>query len=143
MRGRYQGGQGGSLAGFIIVGVLLALVLVGGLYGLNRYNAQKAAEKTTASQQDKKTTTNIPNDRQQTAKKDESNKNSSQTDKKTGTQATNNDSTPSSSSSSNSQVAQSSVLPHTGPSDMTLSLLAITLLGFAGAHFVQSRRSRI
>ena len=39
MRGRYQGG---SLAGFIIIGVVLALVLVGGLYALNRYTVQQS-----------------------------------------------------------------------------------------------------
>jgi cytoskeletal protein RodZ len=132
MRGRHQGGQDGSLAGFIIVGVLLALVLVGGIYGLNRYNAQKASEETTASKDDKKTAEDKSKNSDQTAKKDESDKNQPDIPKDNDTSAD---------SSGSNQTAQSSTLPHTGPSDVVTTMVTIALLAFAAAHFVQARRT--
>jgi cytoskeletal protein RodZ len=143
MRGRYKSGQGGSLAGFIIVGVLLALVLVGGLYGLNRYNAQKASEETAAKQEDKKTSQDKTKTNQETAKKDDSDKSKSNSSSSQAQPDIPKDTTTSTDSGSSNQTAQSNVLPHTGPSDMTIGLLAVTLLSFSAAHFVQSRRSRI
>lgn len=139
MRGRYQGG---SLAGFIIVGVLLALVLVGGIYGLNRYNAQKASEETAAKSDDKKTTTkkDTTKSSDQTAKKDDSNKNTSSSSGKTQPDIPK-DSGTSTDSSSSSQTAQSATLPHTGPSDVVTSMVTFALLTFAAAHYVQARRA--
>lgn len=130
MRGRYQGGENGSLAGFIIVGVLLALVLVGGIYGLNRYNAQKASEETATSQDDKKTEDTSKNN-DQTAKKDDSDKSTS-----SGSDNTQPDIPKDSSTSTNSNA-----LPETGPSDVITTMVTIALLAFAAAHFVQARRA--
>lgn len=142
MRGRYQGGENGSLAGFIIVGVLLALVLVGGIYGLNRYNAQKTSEETAASQDDKKTTTkkDTSNTTDKTAKIDDSNKSAPGSSDKTQSNTPKDNSTSTNSSSSN-QTAQSSALPHTGPSDVMTTMVTVALLAFAAAHFVQARRA--
>lgn len=140
MRGRYQGGENGSLAGFIIVGVLLALVLVGGIYGLNRYNAQKALEETAATQEDKKTE-DTPKNSDQTAKTDDTDK-----DKSGGSSNTNQPDIPketgtSTDSSSSSQTVQSGALPQTGPSDVMTTMVTVALLAFAAAHFVQARRA--
>jgi len=138
MRGRYQGGENGSLAGFIIVGVLLALVLVGGIYGLNRYNAQKASEETTASQDDKKTEDTSKNG-DQTAKTDDADKDNSD-GSSTTTQPDIPKDTETDSSASN-QTAQSGALPQTGPSDGVTAMVTVALLAFAAAHFVQARRA--
>lgn len=133
MRERHQGGQGGSLAGFIIVGALLALVLVGGLYGLNRYNAQRASEE--ASQQE-----------EQPAKEEQKSEESTDKDKsadtssdQSATPAAGSDS--SSDTSDNSSAATTANLPETGPADTTISLLALGILSFAFTHYVRSRRS--
>jgi len=127
------------LAGFIIVGVLLALVLVGGIYGLNRYNAQKASEETTASQDDKKTQ-DTPKNSDQTAKKDDSDKSTSSSSDKTQPDIPKDSGTSTNSSTSN-QGAESNALPQTGPSDVMTTMVTVALLAFAAAHFVQAHRA--
>jgi cytoskeletal protein RodZ len=139
MRGRYQGGENGSLAGFIIVGVLLALVLVGGIYGLNRYNAQKASEETTASQDDKKAEDTSKNSDQAAKKDDADTSTSSSSDKTQPDIPTDSDS--SKSSTASNQGVESNALPQTGPSDVMTTMVTIALLTFAAAHFVQARRA--
>jgi hypothetical protein len=125
--------QGGSLAGFIIIGVLLTLVLVGGLYGLNRYNAQRAADETAkteeAAPEDKATDT-------KTTQTDTDSDTSVQT--RTGQGST--DTQPSKSSAPAAQPAATSAqLPQTGPADTMLGLVAVTVLTFAGVHYARSR----
>lgn len=139
MRGRYQGGENGSLAGFIIVGVLLALVLAGGIYGLNRYNAQKASEETATSQDDKKTEDASKNN-DQTAKKEDSDKSTSNSSDKTQPDIPKDSGTSTNSNASN-QGSESNTLPQTGPSDVMTTMVTIALLTFATTHFVQARRA--
>lgn len=138
--------QGGSLAGFIIIGVLLTLVLVGGLYGLNRYNAQRTADETARTESSEATD-------DETAPKEESSGDAAKTDPKstdTSTQsrtdrsgAGNAQQTPAQSSTqpnrSGSQPARSGQLPATGPGDTLLGLMVVTVLTFAGVHYARSR----
>jgi LPXTG-motif cell wall-anchored protein len=139
MQKRYQGG---SLVGFIVVGVLLALVLIGGLYGLNRYNAQKAAE-TAEEKSDKGASTDV-------AKTDET-KEDSKSEKKptdgdqpssqtTVTQPTDSTQRGGTVADSNSSTAEpTGKLPQTGPADTAAQLLAITSLALATTYYVRSR----
>jgi hypothetical protein len=141
MRERYQGG---SLAGFLVIGGLLALVLVGGLYGLNRYNAQKAAEVVAANEaadepapewekapeaesEDKGRTTTDPSP--ESTQNGSAGENRAQTDDK----------------DESAQIPTTGVqpneLPQTGPADAVFGFLAVGLLAFAGTHYMRSLRS--
>ncbi len=137
MRRQYQGG---SLAGFIIIGVLLTLVLVGGLYGLNRYNAEQSKE---VAAGDNDSSKDKPND---TLDKKSSEESKPKTDTPTDTssnESKNDDKSSSSSSSDSSDKAQTDKqLPVTGPADAVAALVAVVLLSFATAHYIQSRSNR-
>lgn len=131
--------QGGSLAGFIIVGVLLALVLIGGLYGLNRYNAQRAADEvaTETAEQEK----NAADDRQRTSSESEEKRAEPTT---TPTADPGDKAAPSSApAQSGSQTAtRTANLPQSGPADTALTLIALGTITFAGTHYVRSRSQR-
>lgn len=140
MRGRYQGGDKGSLAGFIIVGVLLALVLVGGIYGLNRYNAQKASNEVATSDKSDKNTADLPKDTDKTTNDDQK-KSSTGSSSSSSQNAKSDDTKSTATSGAANQNSQSAVLPHTGPSDVVTGMVTLALLTFAAAHFVQGRRA--
>lgn len=133
--------QGGSLAGFIIVGVLLALVLIGGLYGLNRYNAQRAADEvaTETAEQEK----GAADDRQRTSNESEEKK-TEPAPAQAPAADPGDKATPSSApAKSGSQTATTTAnLPQTGPADMALTLIALGAVTFAGTHYVRSRSQR-
>lgn len=142
MRGRYQGG---SLAGFAIIGVVLALVLIGGLYGLNRYNAeqaQQAAEEgdstEVATDSDKSTSGSESKPSEDSPKKESSStsgSNSSSSDEK---QSDSSDSSSKEMAAAGSN-ATATELPATGPVDTFASILGIVALSFATAAYIQSR----
>lgn len=130
--------QGGSLAGFIIIGVLLTLVLVGGLYGLNRYNAQRAAEEVATS--DESATEPAP------AKEEAATGGTEPTGReRTDTAGGTDSATPApapaqpSAPATKGGAATQANLPQTGPADTLGSFVALGLLAFAGAHYARSR----
>lgn len=129
MRERFQGG---SLAGFLIIGGLLALVLVGGLYGLNRYNSQKAAEEVAANE-----SKDEPAPEWENSTADESDRGRTTTDASPES--------PQTGSAGSAQIPTTGVqpeeLPQTGPADALFGMLAVGLLAFAGTHYMRSLRS--
>ncbi len=131
--------QGGSLIGFIVVGVLLALVLIGGLYGLNRYNAQKAADETAVLEEEpvKDTKEEGAATERTPAKTEDSNTTSTPTatDDRTRT-------TDPGDATSTPTPAASTQLPQTGPTETVFGLLVIGLLTFVGTHYARSRSLR-
>jgi cytoskeletal protein RodZ len=136
MRRNYQGG---SLLGFIIVAVLLGLLLIGGLYGLNRYNAQKAADEAVASkEQAKEEEATEPSQ----TKTDDAASNEESTTTDPGGQTRTQDA-PAANPAANSSTAGTSgrELPQTGPADSLYVLFVAAALVFAGTHFVRSRHS--
>ncbi len=132
MRGQYQGG---SLAGFIIIGVVLALVLVGGLYGLNRYNSEQSKEVATD--------TNKSEEQSSEKKASESDSKSEETSSQpaSGSSSKEDKSKTADESKSTSEATKPSKdeLPVTGPADTFVAMLAMLSLGFATAHYIQSR----
>ena len=133
--------QGGSLAGFIIIGVLLTLVLVGGLYGLNRYNAQRAADETAATEEQAEESpssdaskTEVVTDQPSVQSRTE--QASPDTTQQTQTQSA---TQPSPAAQPSTPAARSGQLPQTGPADALLGVVAVTMLTFAGVHYVRSR----
>lgn len=143
MRGRYQGG---SLAGFIIIGVVLTLVLVGGLYGLNRYNAEQTKEVATDEASD---TTEKPSSEKVDSDKDaKSDSKQSQNEERVLVPDSEESSDTSGSETSSPDGVNGSTgntneeLPATGPADAALALLAVFALSFTTAHYVRSRAYR-
>ncbi|MES2876362.1 MAG: hypothetical protein V4678_02725 [Patescibacteria group bacterium] len=131
--------QGGSLAGFIIIGVLLTLVLVGGLYGLNRYNDQRAADQIAADESRR--------EKEQQQAEEEATKPTTPTAEETEkgdvppetTVNTDRARTNDTSSTPAPTAATEAQLPQTGPADTLATLVVLGALTFATAHFVRSR----
>lgn len=122
--------QGGSLAGYVIVAVLLGLVLVGGLYGIQRYNA---GDMKIASSQDEGN--KEQSDDEKAASDDETKKEESadeQTDEKQ----------PQTDESSENEAAQTEELPATGPESGLLSGLALAGLTYAAVGIVRGQAHR-
>ncbi len=132
--------QGGSLAGFIVVGVFLALILVGGLYGLNRYNAEQHSKQVAADNKKEEVSSknNSQQDEQSKLKTNESNSSNPNSTSSDDSHAKNqvNTSTGTQQAVSNQSNTQ---LPQTGPVDTLAHILAVGLLSFATVYYVQSR----
>lgn len=136
--------QGGSLAGFVVIGAFLVLVLVGGLYGLNRYNAEQQKKQEIAKNEEKPQPSSSDKKTNQSETKPQSSSSSSNNTP----EAKKPDSKPSSSTngSSGQRSAPStdtqsgaSQLPQTGPADAFMNSLAVVLLSFATVSYIQSR----
>lgn len=134
MRGRFQGG---SLAGFIIIGAFLALIVVGGLYGLNRYNAEQAAGEIVAENSD---TSEAPtNNEEQNTGDNGAVEEEQQELPGTTDQQSSDEPTPTDTETTSPEPQTSDELPQTGPADIALATLGVFALGFAAAHYVRSR----
>jgi LPXTG-motif cell wall-anchored protein len=103
--------QGGSLAVFIIIGVVLTLVLVGGLYGLNRYNDAQNTEDIAVTEEPNPTEESTDTGDEAAAPQEQESAPQSRTDE----------------------------LPQTGPADTVFAIVAAALLTFAGVHYARSR----
>jgi hypothetical protein len=138
MRARYEGG---SLAGFIIIGVVLTLVLVGGLYGLNRYNAEQTEEVATEASDEPANNNSgeesASGDEQQSAQNEEP---AAPAEQQPGNE-TSDGSNPQPSTPSDPQgdTTDEEELPQTGPADTIGALIAIFMVSFALSHYLRSR----
>ncbi len=126
--------QGGSLAGFIIIGVLLTLILVGGLFGLNRYNAQRAADEIAASEK-----ANSEESSESGATKTEAESTDTSTQSRTEQAPTASTQQAQPQATQSTGAAQSAQLPQTGPADSLIGLIAVAALTFAVVHYTRSR----
>lgn len=115
--------RGGSIANFVIVGIILALGLVGGLYYLKNRGADVRKDVAIAEYEQQKT-------------KDENSKTEADS-KKTDEQATKPE------AGVNERVNTSNELPTTGPSSLS-NLVAIFFLSMAFSYYLSSiyQRSR-
>lgn len=131
--------QGGSLGGFIIVAVLLGLVLVGGLYGLQRYNSGDRPQ--VAGNQSEEAGRNQQNgDDDKTPAKDEvagdetASPDWGESEDKTPSGA--GEETP---ATTEDEAAGSEELPATGPTDNLLTGLALAGVTYLAATSLRSR----
>lgn len=134
MRGRLQGG---SLAGFIIIGAFLALIVIGGLYGLNRYNAEQAADEIAVENSDSAETpagSEEQNSDDDGAVEPEQQELPGSTD-----QQSSDEPTPTDTETETSEPQSSDELPKTGSADIALALLGVFALSFAVTHYARSR----
>lgn len=131
MRERYQGG---SLAGFIIIGVLLMLVLAGGLYGLNRYNAERANEEVAQNDTGEETATeNEPATEESGSQTDTS----TATDGQTRTDAS--EERTDTSGEATEEATATDELPATGPSDSLALMLVVAASTYGVVYALRSR----
>lgn len=131
--------QGGSLLGFVIVGVLLTVVLIGGLYGLQTYTnglkktGDEVAVDTKKAANDKKDDQSTSDSTDKTPAKTDNNSasNNKDTTKAAGeTPATSEDAT---------ESVSAGELPATGPTSSALQFIGIGVLTFAVTAYVRSR----
>ena len=135
MRERYQGG---SLAGFIIIGAVLTLVLVGGLYGLNRYNAEQSSEVATSDKNDEKPKPSKSEDKKTPSTSDsESTDSSSEMPKEQPRTGVPTDDSQSGTPSDEGEASEGE-LPVTGPSEALGAAVATAVLSFAVVAYIQS-----
>lgn len=122
---RQRTNQGGSVVAFVIVGVVLATVVSGGVYLVNQRN------KDTSTQQP---TTNQP--------ADDSQQQEGNPTPQTQTPVPNNtqpNPTPSNQNPPTTGVTQNSQLPSTGPADTLLAVLALGSLTATASAYVRSQ----
>lgn len=156
--------QGGSVLGFVIVGVVLAAMVVGGVYLMRQRGEQARSGQPVVGQTDTNKPQNQPADKPTEDKKPETNKTPSQTkpEEKPSSQntpqaqsqgsgsqipATGQSTPPAAEQQSGTRpnvatgapVDHSGTLPQTGPFDTVLQLFAIGILTALAAAYVQSR----
>ncbi|MBP9668072.1 hypothetical protein KBD87_04720 [Candidatus Saccharibacteria bacterium] len=147
--------QGGSLLGYVTVAILLAGLLVGGLYWVQRYNKTSKNGTTVAVATHKDTAKNTtPVTDEKTADNRDTSNGSTTTDtpavSKSDDKKATSPSTPAPSTTSteddesnDGQVGTSpavEALPATGPTAVGVQGLALGLLAFSVAAYVKSRR---
>lgn len=145
-------GEKGALRDFLIIGGLLALVLVGGLYGLNRYNAEQAengnseqASNDEAERNDQQTDQQAERERQQAEDRERTERESAEAAQRQEDQRK--------AAAEREQAEQEKEvaaagsddsdndLPQTGPADTFMAIIAVSALAFAGLHYVRSRNA--
>lgn len=137
--------QGGSILNFIIVGVVLAVLLIGGAYYV-RQKTQTSADTASAPapSADQKTNSSQNSSKKQPAPSQSSDASKDKTtngdDKKTAPAQT---SAPAQApASSTPPAATSNQLPQTGPGQTLSSIVALGLLGYMTVAYLRSRRAR-
>ena len=142
--------QGGWIASFVVVAIVLVAALVGGVYVLktSQKNDTKMEDTTsTRSSQTKPESTDKDTKSKTTTKSDESSdgESSGRTKSDTSDSTTSNTSQTSDKSKSTkrseSTSSRSSELPHTGPKETLVSLIAIGALSFAAVAYIRSRQT--
>lgn len=122
--------ENGSLASYIIVGVLLMVVLVSGLYGVQRYNESQPDGAT--NQPVEKTEDNAPVDEKDKTPAEEA----PVTDDGSGdVPVVNNDTTDEATDDASSEED----LPATGPEDTAITALVLSVVTFALTSYIRSR----
>ena len=150
---KYSRRQGGWIASFVIIGAILLLALLVGVYFLKNQsktsetqtnkpsNVTKDDTKKPSSNDSSSSSTNKDNVDDALPSTDGSDQ-SSRSD--SSSSSSDNSSTSSSGSDQSSQTGSSGAttdaLPHTGPETSVVQLAVIALLAFAAASYVRSRR---
>ncbi|QQG50724.1 MAG: LPXTG cell wall anchor domain-containing protein [Candidatus Saccharibacteria bacterium] len=110
--------QGGSVLSFVIIGVILAAILVGGVYMVRQQTSQPSGE---APQE-------VVEEPPATTPTEETEKEAEKPQKEEPVQQT-------------PQTEKEVELPQTGPAESLVSLIAIALLGFTATSYLRSRRA--
>ncbi len=133
---RVRNNQAGSIKTYMVIGVVLALVLIGAIFFLNNRGEQARKDQTVSTTDEKKQTENKTEDKktEEPKKTDNSDIPSYTTEpvKKTEEKTTPVENT--------AQATTSEALPTTGPTDDFVQFVAVFALTVAIASYVSSRR---
>ncbi|HEY1085096.1 MAG TPA: hypothetical protein VGE34_00035 [Candidatus Saccharimonadales bacterium] len=143
MRDRHQGGW---IANFLIVGVLLVVGLIGAIYFLKSQGtdggdqiATEETQQSTESDTETQSSEEKKDSQSDAAKEDKEAKdeknNSSKTDKSSTSESTSKD-------DSDKQVKEQTDLPATGPAEAMQAVVGLSALTFSASAYIQSRRAR-
>jgi LPXTG-motif cell wall-anchored protein len=132
MVGTRRTNQGGSIATFVVVGLILTVVLIGGIYLLNKRGQQARNDQSIATSE----TTKTKKPGATTSKPSESKTTQQET---SGT----NEATAKSDNESSSQESASDALPDTGAQDNPGQLLGLFALTIAVSAYFVSRRGLV
>jgi LPXTG-motif cell wall-anchored protein len=108
--------QGGSVLSFVIIGVIMAAILVGGVYMVRQQASQPAVE--TPQEVVEEPPVTSPTETEKEAEKPQ---------KEEAAQKT-------------PQAEKEVELPQTGPAESFVTLIAVALLGFTATSYLRSRR---
>lgn len=146
--------QGGSLLGFVAIGILLAGLLVGGLYFVQRYNnsdADNGGIVASEGNTDEKNTSGFTDDNESSSANNGGNTdgNATKDDQSDNTatdaeESTTNESGAGSSAENTAENSNSSSvnqLPETGPADTMLQASVLSVVTYGVVSYVRSRRS--
>lgn len=122
--------QGGSVVAFVIIGVVLASVVGGGVYLVNQRNKQTTTQQPSTSQPS--------TDNQESSTGSTQNQPSSQAQNNPGS-TSGAQNPPTTGVTQTPQTATTSQLPATGPADTLVSLIAITSLTATATAYVRSK----
>lgn len=117
--------EGGSVVSFVIIAVVLAAVLVGGVYAIRRMTTQPDVAQT-------------PPQPTPAAPQQPSSSNGSQANQPSASQP-NQQATPSQPAPQQAS-APAAQLPHTGPAELLSTIIALGALSMASVAYVRSRR---
>lgn len=121
-----QGTQGGSVLSFVVIGGILVLLLLGGVYFVRQRTGAEAVNQPAPVSDQSKTESDKPKEDQ--AAKDKKDESSSETKPSTD------------SSRQQSSEVPAATLPQTGPAETFTALLATMLLTGALTAYIRSRR---
>lgn len=110
--------QGGSVLSFVIIGVIMAAILVGGVYVVRQQTLQPATE----------TPQEVIEEPPATTPTEEAEKEAEKPQKEKAAQQT-------------PQAEEEVELPQTGPAESLVTLIAVALLGFTATSYIRSRRA--
>ncbi len=131
---KQRSAQTGSLLGYLLVAGVLTILLVGGLFWVQRYKMGIDTPKVVTTQdEDKNSSKKAEPDAKDRQDAVDTNKDTEKAPADTDTSVE--------STQKTSSAATESELPTTGPKETFASVIAITILGYAAALYARSRRA--
>jgi len=122
--------EGGSVLGFVVIGIIMAALLVGGVYAIRQLTAQP--EPTAGPQEPAPT----PSEPDQSEKQNKQNENKSEKQQSSDNKQTTQPEATKPSSGSD----QAKELPQTGPHETLLAAVMLATLSIVAVSYVRSRR---
>lgn len=126
--------EAGSLASYIVVGVLLTVVLVSGLYGVQRYNQSQSSDSSQSSEQESDSQDQTPSKETEKHEEAPAKEEAPSTNDGSGSVVTEDET-----DGSGEDQAAAEDLPATGPEDTVFTAAVLFVVTFALTSFIQAR----
>ncbi len=133
--------QGGWVVSFAVVGVILLVALLGSIYFLRQQSSSdhQIAKDDSSKTSEKSKTNESDNTSSDSDKTDKNNSTEGQTQREPSTNTSDDQSNPTTSQRSTGDE-NGSDLPETGPGDVAVHIVAVSLLSFALTSYIRSRQ---